>query len=105
MPPFLLVLELPAVERHLAAETAVDAMGRADGPVELRPVGETEFVAGIAAMSASGGYGSTRAAAAIVGHVDLRIGARARAVLEAHVAAGGGRFRGIRQSSVYHPDP
>ena len=29
----------------------------ARGPEEMRPVGETEFVAGIAAMSDSGGYG------------------------------------------------
>src|SRR5689334_11593112 len=36
------------------------AMYRADGPEEMRPVGETEFVAGIAAMSDSGGYGPTR---------------------------------------------
>ena len=33
------------------------SMYRAHGPVEMRPVGEVEFVAGIAAMSASGGYG------------------------------------------------
>ena len=30
------------------------AMYRADGPAHLRPVGETEFVNGVAAMSASG---------------------------------------------------
>ncbi len=42
------------------------SMYRADGPVALRPVGETEFVNGIAAMSASGGYGATRVAAGIV---------------------------------------
>src|ERR1700722_15357681 len=39
------------------------SMYRADGPVTMRPVGETEFVNGIAAMSASGGYGATRVAA------------------------------------------
>src|ERR1700736_4134024 len=33
------------------------SMYRANGQVEMRPVGEVEFVAGIAAMSASGGYG------------------------------------------------
>jgi len=41
------------------------AMYRAAGPVEMRPVGETEFVAGIAAMSDSGRYGPTRVAAGI----------------------------------------
>ncbi|MBV8841125.1 MAG: amidohydrolase, partial [Alphaproteobacteria bacterium] len=33
------------------------AMLRADGPPELKPVGETEFVNGVAAMTASGIYG------------------------------------------------
>ena len=33
------------------------SMYRADGPAELRSLGETEFVTGIAAMSASGGFG------------------------------------------------
>src|SRR6202043_3335719 len=37
------------------------SMYRARGPEELRPVGETEFVNGVAAMSASGGHGTGRA--------------------------------------------
>ena len=80
------------------------AMYRADGPVELRPVGETEFVNGVAAMSASGGYGKTRACAGIVGHVDLRLGARAKPVLEAHMRVAGDRFRGIRHSTAWDAD-
>jgi predicted TIM-barrel fold metal-dependent hydrolase len=72
------------------------AMYRAEGPLELRPVGETEFVNGIAAMSASGSYGPTRVCAGIVGFVDMRLGERVQPVLEAHIAAGGGRFRGVR---------
>jgi predicted TIM-barrel fold metal-dependent hydrolase len=51
-------------------------------------------------MSASGGYGPTQVCAGIVGHADLRSGARVDAVLEAHLRAGGGRFRGIRQGSA-----
>src|SRR5690348_1179391 len=39
------------------------SMYRAEGPESLRPVGETEFVQGVAAMSGSGTYGSTRVAA------------------------------------------
>ena len=74
------------------------AMFRADGPEAFRPVGETEFVNGIAAMSASGQYGPTRVAAGIVSTVDLRIGAAAGDVLDAHANAGGGRFRGIRRA-------
>ncbi len=81
------------------------AMHRAEGPVEMRPVGETEFVNGIAAMSASGGYGKTNVCAGIVGHADMLLGTRVARVLEAHVTAGGGRFRGIRHITAWDPDP
>jgi predicted TIM-barrel fold metal-dependent hydrolase len=74
------------------------AMYKADGPEALRPVGETEFAAGIAAMSESGQYGPTRIAACIVGHANLLLGDDVAPVLEAQIAAGGGRFRGIRHS-------
>ena len=47
-------------------------------PRGMRPVGETEFVNGVAAMSASGGYGPTRVAAGIVSYADLRLGDRGR---------------------------
>lgn len=72
------------------------AMYRQHGPTEMAPVGEVEFVNGIAAMSASGNYGSCRVAEAIIGHADLTLGARVRDVLEAQLAVSGGRFRGIR---------
>ncbi|WP_374449696.1 amidohydrolase [Stella sp.] len=81
------------------------AMYRADGPPHLRPVGETEFVNGIAAMSASGQYGPTRVAAGIVGFADLALGDAVEPVLEAHVRAGGGRFRGVRQQASWDVDP
>src|SRR5690242_2790129 len=74
---------------------------RSYGPPELRPVGETEFVNGVAAMAASGIYGETHACAAIVGHADLRLRERVKQVLEAHLAAGGGRFRGIRHITAW----
>lgn len=77
---------------------------RADGPDAMKPVGETEFVNGVAAMAASGTYGETRACAAIVGHVDMTLGDAATPVLEAHIAAGGGRFRGIRHSASWNAD-
>lgn len=80
-------------------------MFKADGPEAFRPVGETEFVNGIAAMSASGQFGATRVAAGIVGTVDLRIGDAAADVLDAHIAAGGGRFRGIRRGAFWHASP
>jgi len=78
------------------------SMYRADGPAPLRPLGETEFVNGIAAMSASGAYGDTRAAAAIVSFADLCLGAAVRDVLEAHMGAARGRFRGIRHAAGWH---
>jgi predicted TIM-barrel fold metal-dependent hydrolase len=81
------------------------AFYKADGPVELRPVGETEFVNGVAAMSASGLYGPTRACAGIVGRADLLLGDAVTPVLEAHIQAGGGRFRGIRNGASWDADP
>jgi len=81
------------------------AFYRAAGPLELKPVGETEFVNGIAAMSASGSYDATRACAGIVGHADLGLGDGVAAVLDAHIAAGGGRFRGIRHGMAQDADP
>jgi predicted TIM-barrel fold metal-dependent hydrolase len=92
---------------NIRATVAVEcvAMYREGVAPELRPIGETEFLNGAAALSASGGYGESRACAAIVGHADLRLGRDVRPVLEAHIRAGGGRFRGVRFSSVWHPDP
>ena len=78
-----------------------DAMYRATGPEEMRPVGQTEFVAGMAAMSDSGRYGTTRVAAGIVGFADLTLGDRVERVLEANIQAGGGRFRGVRHSAAW----
>jgi len=81
------------------------AMHRAAGPEAMKPVGETEFANGIAAMCASGGYGDVRVCAGIVGFADLMLGAAVQPVLEAHVAAGGGRFRGIRHIATWDEDP
>lgn len=80
------------------------AFYKADGPEAMRVVGETEFVNGVAAMSASGMYGDFRACAGIVSRADLLLGDGVKAVLEAHVAAGGGRFRGIRNSASFDTD-
>lgn len=76
------------------------SMHRAGGPEELRPVGETEFVNGIAAMSESGAYGKTRICEGIVGYADLRLGVAVRRVLEAHLRITD-RFRGIRHISAW----
>ena len=77
------------------------AMFKTSGQSHLKPVGETEFVNGIAAMSESGGYGKTRIGAGIISTVDLRMGALAGEVLDAHIRAGGGRFRGIRRAVAW----
>ncbi|MSO75508.1 MAG: amidohydrolase [Alphaproteobacteria bacterium] len=70
---------------------------RPDGPAELRPVGETETVVRITAGAGAG------PCAGIVGHTDFRLGERVEDVLAAHVTAGKGRFRGIRQSAGWDP--
>jgi len=77
------------------------SMYRADGPEEMRPVGEVEFVQGLAAASASGIYGPARAASAIVGHANLHLGEKVQPVLEALQAASPNRFRGIRHSVTW----
>jgi predicted TIM-barrel fold metal-dependent hydrolase len=91
---------------NIVATVYVDcrSMYRAGGPEALRPVGEVEFANGVAAMSASGGYGRAKLCAGIVGHANLLLGDAARAVLEAEIAAGNGRFRGIRHASAWDAD-
>lgn len=81
------------------------SMYRKDGPDEMRPVGEVEFVQGQAAASASGLYGPGLAAAAIVGHANLNLGEGVAPVLEALQAASPNRFRGIRHSVTWDPHP
>ena len=81
------------------------SMYRTDGPEEMRPVGEVEFVQGLAAASASGLYGPGRAAAAIIGHANLNLGEGVKPVLEALRAASPNRFRGIRHSVGWDPHP
>src|SRR5215831_3367094 len=56
-------------------------------------------------MTASGQYGKSRLCAGIVGHADLRLGDGVARVLEAEIAAGDGRFRGIRHSVVWDESP
>lgn len=92
---------------NVVASIAVEgrAMYRAAGPVESRSVGETEFLNGQAAMSASGLYGPCRIGAGIISSLDLRIGARVRRVVEEHAAAAPQRFRGVRHSALWDADP
>jgi L-fuconolactonase len=72
---------------------------RTAGPIELQPVGETEFVHQITATHQGGGA-TTRIAAGIIGFADLTLGASVRQVLEAHLRASD-RFRGVRHASAW----
>ena len=90
-------------QRALDGFIEARAMYRADGPVELRPVGEVEFVQGLAAASATGLYGPFRAAAADYRPADLKLGDRVEPVLEALQAASPNRFRGIRHTVTWDP--
>ena len=81
------------------------SMARPDGPEVLRPIGEIEFANGMAAICASGTYGDCRVAAGIVGNADMRLGDRVAETLDAAMAVAPGRFRGIRQVAMEHPDP
>jgi predicted TIM-barrel fold metal-dependent hydrolase len=91
---------------HVTATIFVQcrSMYRRHAPVPLQPVGEVEFINGIAAQSASGLYGDVAACAAIVGCADLMLGQDVAAVLEQLQAAGNGRLRGIRNSTAWHGD-
>jgi predicted TIM-barrel fold metal-dependent hydrolase len=81
------------------------SMYRSGGPAHLKCVGETEFVNGVAAMTASGLYGEVRACAGIVAKADFTLGDQAAEVLDAHMAAAPERFRGVRHSASWDPDP
>lgn len=90
---------------NIRASVFVDAhaMYRSNGAAVMRSVGEVEFANGVAAMAASGTFGETRACAAIVGGVDLRVDA-VEAVLDAHLRAGGARYRGVRCPDTHYDE-
>jgi L-fuconolactonase len=69
---------------------------RSDGPPHLRPVGETEFLVDVAEKTDQI-PGIPRICAGITGAGDLTADAgQVDEMLEAHIIAGKGRFRGIR---------
>ena len=104
LPELLADLGTPGSGGHNIVSTVFlecQAMFRASGPDEMKPVGEVDFVNGQAALSASGHFGKARACEAIIGWADLTLGARVRPVLEALIAAGNGRFRGTRYGTSW----
>jgi L-fuconolactonase len=78
---------------------------RIDGDPRFASVGEVEYANGVAALFASGYYGSVRACAGIVGKVDLCLGAFAEEVMLACMARAPSRFRGIRQMAAWDESP
>lgn len=79
---------------------------RADGPADMRSVGETQFAAGMAAIAESGKYTNTRCAAGIVANADLLSDPeRLAEILDAHAGAANGRLRGVRQKAKWDMDP
>jgi L-fuconolactonase len=77
---------------------------RTSGPAGMASIGEVEFVLG-EIEAARNAAASVRVAAAMVGHADLLLGARVTEVLEALIAASGGRVSSIRNIGVWHADP
>ena len=87
---------------NIRATVFVDSqtMHRTTGSAFLRPVGETEFVLRSLA-AATPRVAAWSPCAGIVGNLDLTSGAAVREALEAHIAAGQGRFRGIRDPLMW----
>lgn len=76
-----------------------------DRPLAFRSVGEVEFANGVAACSASGGYGDVRVNAGIVAGADLQLGAGVEAVLDEMRDRAGRRLCGVRNTTAWHADP
>jgi L-fuconolactonase len=74
---------------------------RKEGPDELKPVGEVEFLEDAANRPMVDTSVHTRVGAAVVGFADLALGDGVAPVLEAHQAASPKRFRGIRYSTTW----
>ena len=102
-----LLEDLTRCGHNIRATVVVESgdMHLSRGPGELRSLGETEFLNGVAAIFASGKYGATLGCAGIVACPDLRLGDRVRPVLEAHIAAAGIRLVGVRNLIAWHEDP
>ena len=81
---------------HVVATVAIECKAHyhTEGAEALRPVGETAWLTADAAATSS-----------VVGWADLRLGDAVRQVLEAHIEAGRGYFRGVRLRAAWHEDP
>ncbi len=81
------------------------AMYRSLCPELEAPLGETEFVNGIAAIGASGRYGDTRFCEGIIGYIDLRCHGEVDRLCEQHLALSSGRFKGVRNNWQWSAEP
>ena len=88
---------------NVVATVAIEckAMYRKDGPEELKPLGETQFLESVANHVAAHPTIATAVASAIVGFADLSLGDGVAGLLEAHLAASPDHFRGIRYSTTW----
>lgn len=77
---------------------------RTTGPEHLRPIGETEFALSVFKDAQARHPNGPRICEGIISYADLRAGAAVREVLEAHIEAGEGHFKGIRQSTSWDAD-
>jgi predicted TIM-barrel fold metal-dependent hydrolase len=75
---------------------------RRDGPRQLRQLGETERAAAEARRSQETPGAQIKG---IVSWVDMTLGPAAGPVLDAHLDAGDGLFRGIRHATAFDDDP
>ena len=82
---------------HMQAQTRY----RSEGAEALKPVGETEAVMALVNGREPNG---PELAKGIVGHANLRLGSAVCEVLEAHIQAGQGRFKGVRHLSTWDAD-
>jgi L-fuconolactonase len=80
-------------------------MLKMDAPPEMQPVGETEFVRNVVARYQPRTSYTIHFSSGIVGFADLTLGEAVAPVLEAHIAAGQSRFRGIRYTSTWDKSP
>lgn len=109
-PPITYGRQEPYLMDHLVADTTAghnvtatcfvecSSSYRTSGPEALRPVGETEWVL------AQHRRGRDKMAG-ILARGDLQLGSRIAEILEAHAAAAGPMFKGVRTRATWDRDP
>jgi L-fuconolactonase len=92
---------------HVSSTVFIESrkMLNQNAPPEMKPVGKTEFVSEITSNLKSDTDCGTAVAAGIVGFADLTLGISVSPVLEAHIAAGKNRFRGVRYTTAWDATP